>query len=404
MKKQYIYFYFLLFIALFYHCTQPLVVENITFEEHIVVKARLTNEMKQHSIVLSKTIPLDSTDVAPLKNAKVSISDDNGIIYDFIETENGRYSSNIAFLAEPEKLYTLHIETSDGRKYNSTAEQLPALAALENLNFDIESNDSGNQELVIKVNSTLNTTTNGGYYRYTYDETYKVKAVYWSPRELKLISENPYRFAKVDKDPNIHGIGFCYGNQKATSIMVTETQSLSEDRVVAFPIRTIPLDNYIIGIRYSILVQQYVLNKRTYDYYELLSKFSDPDNIFSQVQLGNVPSNITSESNPSNNKVSGFFEVSSVSSERYYINREDITNTDYVNYIDPSSCQDRPNPFIEDLAGNSPLLNLLENGYIFFSDVAVNPIPSTHPYLLIGKACGDCTNIGPPLAPSFWTE
>ncbi|WP_299682041.1 DUF4249 domain-containing protein [uncultured Tenacibaculum sp.] len=402
MKKHFI--YFLIIIQVVTSCIQPLEIDDITFEENIVVKAILTNELKNHDILLSKTIHIDSTGTNPVENATVYITDDTGITYNFRENMSGTYTSNVQFAAEPLKNYTLHIETSSGLKYSSTAEQLPPISEIDKLDFDIELNDDGRESLVIKANSILNS-GDGGYYRYSYDETYKVKATYWSPKTIKIVSTNPYNFSLVDKDPNIYGVGFCYGNEKAKKIMVTETKTLGEDRVLAFPLRTIVLDSYIIGIRYSILVNQYVLNKNTYDYYELLSKFSDPDNIFSQVQLGNIPSNITSETNPSENKVSGFFEVSSVYTERFYMNREDITDTSFINYVRTSSCQETVNPALEDQFGGSPLFNFLNgNGYIFFMEDPNNPQSTTRPYFLIGRTCGDCTSVGPPIAPSFWVD
>ncbi|WP_299627958.1 DUF4249 domain-containing protein [uncultured Tenacibaculum sp.] len=403
MKKHQNYFYFLIFILLIISCTQPIEIDNVTFEENIVVKAILTNEIKNHSITLSKTVQIDATENNPLENATVFITDDSGISYNFEESEPGEYISITQFAAIASKKYTLHIETAQGTKYLSTPEELPSSSEIDNLDFDIELNDNGEEVVVFKVNSILNN-NNANYYRYTYDETYKLKAIYWSPKKIRVISENPFLFTTTIKDPNVDGVGFCYGNQKTKKIMITETKTLSEDRVIAFPIRTIPLDSYIIGIRYSIEINQYVLNKNAYDYYELLSKFSDPDEIFSQVQLGNIPSNIRAEVNPSNNKVSGFFEVSTVYTERFYVNREDITDTNFTNYVTSSSCLDQPNPLVEDRFGRSPLLDLLNNGYIFYIDSPTNPLDVTRPYVLIGKSCGDCSFFGQPVAPSFWID
>ncbi len=219
-------------------------------------------------------------------------------------------------------------------------------------------------------------------------------------KNYNCVCSPPYEFKLVQKDPNEHGIGFCYGNQKSKKVLITETKSLSEDRVRGFPVRAIPLDSYVIGMRYSLLLKQYVINKKTYDYYELLGKFSDSNNIFSQVQLGNIPSNIKSEINPIKNKVDGFFEVSSVTTKRFFINREDITTPHYTNYVTRAFCNDRPIPVPVDQYGNSPLLKLLEDGYIFF-DI---PPSSSFPYILIGKECGDCSRFGKPIAPDFWVD
>ncbi len=404
MKKYILFFFLFLLILITKSCIEPFEIDTIAFKENIVVKAILTDEVKNHSVKLFQTIPIDSTKTIPVKNARISIIDDAGNTYNFQETEDGIYTSTFQFAAQPLKSYTLNIETIEGIRYKSTPEKLPLKSEIDDLNFSIELNNADIPELVIKANSILSN-NEGQFYRYEYDETFKIKARYWSPRKIIMVSDNPFRFETVLKDPNIYGKGFCYGNQKSKTILITETKSLSEDRVSNFPIRFIPLDSYIIGVRYSLLLKQYVINKKTYDYYELLHKFSDSNNIFSQVQLGNIPSNIKLETNIIEHKIDGFFEVSSVTTKRFFINREDITETSFTNYVKPSVCNnDQPNPFIVNEFGESPLLEHLENGYIYFNPVNINPPPSTHPYLLIGKECGDCSRHGNPIAPDFWID
>ncbi len=401
MKKYILLFLLFIFLLLTKSCIEPFEIDNNTFTENIVVKAILTNEIKSHSVKLFQTIPIDSTKTIPVKKAIVTIIDDAGVTYNFQETENGIYTSTSPFAAQPLKSYTLNIETIGGMKYNSTPEKLPLSSEIKDLSFNVELNDLDILELVIKANSALSG-NEGQYYRYEYDETYKIKIPFWTTRKIIIESAKPpYEFKLIQKDPNEDGVGFCYGNQKSKKFLITETKSLSEDRVIGFPIRTIPLDSYVVGVRYSILLKQYVINKKTHDYYELLSKFSDPDNVFSQVQLGNIPSNIKSETNPIENKVDGFFEVSSVNTKRFFINREDITETNYTNYVTRAFCNDRPTPIIVDQDGNSPLLKLLESGYIFFD---LPPVSTSFPYILIGKECGDCSRHGNPVAPDFWVD
>ncbi len=395
-------FTLLFFMLTSISCRESFDIDDVIFEENLVVKAILTDEFKHHSVQLWQTVPIDSINANPLQKANVFITDDDGTTYNFEEKEDGVYMSTLKFSAESEKLYSLNIETNNGVKYSSTQEQLPPISELGDLDFEIASNILDESELIIKANSVLKN-NDAKYYRYEYDETYKIRAPYWNARKIIVVSEDPYIFDTTLKDPTVYGVGFCYGNKKSNKIIVTETTSLSQNQVQNFPIRFIPLESYVIGQRYSLLLKQYVLNKSTYDYYNLLSKFSDPDNIFSQIQLGNIASNIKPEKNSIKNKVYGVFEVSSVNIKRFYLNREDITDTGYINYITAPSCEDRPEPFLVDDSGSSPLFKLLNNDFIYF-DVLPFPQPPNQKYKLIPKPCGDCSYVGSPIKPDFWED
>ncbi|CAM1344642.1 DUF4249 domain-containing protein [Tenacibaculum amylolyticum] len=403
--KKYTYLILLLIIAS--SCIETFEFKTASFDANLVVRAIITNELKQHTVELSRTIPIDSTKLDPERNAIVSITNDAGEMYNFQETQDGIYTSNVDFAILPNIAYTLNIETQDGNTYNSTPETLPKTSTIQDLEVSVQENDIDQiKEVVIKANS--NTSGNEGqYYRYAYEETFKVKTAVWSPKKLVILSNTPpYSFELVDKDPNIDGIGFCYGTLNSKNILLTETLTLAQDQIIGFPIRKIPIDNYIVGIRYSILVKQYVINQNTYDFYTLLNTFSNPDNIFSQTQVGNIPSNISSTTNPTEDKVIGFFEVSSIATERIFFNRNEIadTFTGFNNYVSLADCTERPNPFITGPFGNSPLLDLLLNGWIYQSPPDTPIIPPERPYALTVKPCGDCTHIGAPIPPSFWVE
>ena len=396
---------FISIILLISSCIEPIDFSTVSVESNLVVNARITNEFKFHTVELSRTIPVDSSKVSPETNAKVSLLDETGFVYNFQETSSGIYNSVNEFAAEANKTYTLNIETSKGRKYSSSAETLPANASIAEITTNVENNEiAGTEELVIKVNSNISG-GEGKYYRYEYDETYKIKTPIWSSRKLLIISDKPpYEFQLVDKTPEEDGIGFCYGNQQSKRILVTETLSLAQDQVVGFPIRQIPLDDYIIGIRYSILVKQYVINRTTFEFYSLLETFSNPDDIFSQTQVGNIVSNIKSVEQPNEDKVIGFFDVSSVSTKRFFFNRNDVTDTKFVNYRTLVGCEERVNPDIIGPTGNSPLLIRLQTGWIYQSPPDLPIIPPNKLYQLAQKPCGDCSHLGPVNPPEFWVE
>ncbi|CAM1344644.1 DUF4249 domain-containing protein [Tenacibaculum amylolyticum] len=405
MKHIEVYILLIIISTTITSCVETFDFKTVSFNTNLVVRAVLTNELKQQTVELSRTIPIDSTDLKPEKNAIVSITDDLGTIYNFQETNDGIYTSNIDFEAQPNRLYTLNIQTENGNTYNSTSETLPPPSTIENIEVNVEDNEIDQiQEVVIKTNSSISG-DKGKYYRYEYAETFKVKTPIWSPKKIVILSDVlPYAFDLVDKTPEVDGIGFCYGTLNSKNILLTETVTLAQDQVVGFTVRKIPLNSYIVGRRYSILVKQYVINKSTFDFYTLLNTFSNPDDIFSQTQVGNIPSNITSNTNPIEDKVIGFFEVSSIATKRIFFNRSEVTSAPFLNYLFAGNCVERPNPEIVTSFGTSPLLDYLKNGYIYQGAPDTPIIPPNRPYALTIKPCGDCTHIGPVKPPNFWIE
>ncbi|SNR15388.1 DUF4249 domain-containing protein [Tenacibaculum jejuense] len=400
--------FFLIFMCTFTllmigSCIEPIELNNDqSFKSNIVVRAIITNEFKKHTVKISKTVPINATEANPEKNATVNIIDNNGTTYNFVETSDGIYTSTMEFAAVTDKEYTLKIKTENGNSYTSTPEKLPLVAEIDEIKISVEDNTTENiQEAVVRVNSKQ-TNDSGKYYRYEFDETYKIQALFWVNETISIRSNtSPYEFELVRKDPDIFGDGTCYGNEKSKEILITETASLNEDQVLGFAIQKIPIKHFKIGRRYSILVKQYVVNQNTYNFYENLKKFSDSNNIFFETQVGNIPNNISSETNPDDITV-GFFEVSSVSSKRVFFNRSEFTNIDFEDYTSLLVCEGTRQPRVEDSSGNSPLLKSLEGGWIFLKEPA-DPSPS-NPYILIRKFCGDCSHLGQPTVPSFWVE
>ncbi|AUC14620.1 hypothetical protein BTO06_05470 [Tenacibaculum sp. SZ-18] len=403
MKKNKYLRYFLATIILV-SCVDSIDYSSINFKSNLIVKAIITDEFKNHTVELSKSVPIDSEEIIKEINAVVKIKDDSGNIYDFNETEQGIYTSISPFKAEPNQSYTLEIQTSNGEKYSSSSQQLPTLANINNLTPSIDNNLDNNKVIVLTLDASGNS-ANGSYYRYEYDETYQIRPVVWNPKRIEVVSDTPpYAFKIVEKEPEIYGNGFCYGNNKSKKILLAETTSLSSDEVKGYKIREIPVSSYVLGIRYSILIKQYVLNQNTNNYYQLLDKFSNNDNIFTQTQVGNIPSNITSETNPIEDKVIGYFEVSSLTKKRFYFNREDITNLSFVNYLGLTGCNEFPNPPLEDDSGGSPLLEYLQTHILYDEPPGGIGGGSDAPYELILRECGDCSQAGSVIKPDFWED
>jgi hypothetical protein len=396
---------FFIVIIMFFGCTEPYLLQTSNFEEALVIEATITNELKTQQIKLSKTYRLEENGPEFIENANVSVEDDLGNVYTFIEGDEV-YESENPFQAIAGRKYKLSIIT-DGKTYTSTQEVLPAVNPIQSVEaHDI--NLAGERGAEIKIKA-FDPTNSSKYYRYEFEETYKVIAPKWRPYTVTI---DPILHANGTKDliftPRTYEAQTCYSSFKSNELLLHSTSNLSEDRV-DFMVRFIPVTSPIIKHRYSILVRQFVQNLASHTYYKTLKSISTSGSILSQNQPGFFSGNITCESNP-NEKVIGFFDVSSVSSQRIFFNFNDVfpgaTEPGYF-YDCYDNCIEE-DPFICDGAYNfcfeygpdSTCEGVqaeisLNNGYELFS-YGPNPLQ------LIPPPCGDCTTFSSNIVPPFW--
>ncbi len=398
-------FFYLMFTALsIYGCVEPIEIdESLNFEKAIIIEATITNEFKHQEILLSNSYSFEENGPTAETNATVEINVDNQFKYFFEESSPGKYISVNKFSVEPNKNYQLSIITSQGKSYLSNNIQMPNSSQIDNLKAIREIDNFGNDQVSILVNS-FNPNDNSKYYRYEYEETYKIIAPNWTLLDLVVTSNSPpypIEFQAKTQEEQV-----CYNSDSSNSIIQTETNDLSEDRVANFKVRTISKSNPIISYRYSILVKQYVQSLEAYSYYNTLNKISNTDSPFSNNQPGFISGNIFSVEN-SNELILGYFEVTPVNTKRLFFNYSDLFPEEPLPpyFIDCELFA----PSNSALPGEmSPLVELLVNEEVkYFSKNPDFPNPldlNAGPYLVVEASCGDCTKIGSNIVPDFWEE
>ena len=292
---------FLLFLfSAINSCTEPFIIEDSEVpDEALVIEASITNENKFQEIYLSKAFKLNSETEAPETNATVYIEDENKTVFTFNETTPGTYVSASKFSAQSGVNYKLFITKSSGEKYESKTEKTTSNSQIEDISVKSDTGIEGNSEFRMYVKS-YDPTGASKYYRYTYEETYKIIAPNWKGSEAVVINNRVEIKAKTDLNQKI-----CYKTIKSNTIIQEKTTSLTEDRV-NFLVRRIPFNDFKVSHRYSLLVKQHVQSYEAYTYYATLNKFSNASDLLSQSQPGFINSNVQSVTN-SNEKVFRLF-------------------------------------------------------------------------------------------------
>lgn len=383
-KKTLILFASLLLITA---CVVEVPIESKGFEQALVVEGTVTNEFKQHLIKLSQVFAIDTIGPNPLSGATVKVIGASEYIFE--ETTPGNYISIDSFAAKPGINYQLFILVN-GEEYESKPLQLPETSSIGQLTSN-RINYRGNDGVAITLNNQASTGA-AKYYRYEFTETFKFNSNYFKANKIVIEDGEALEVPKLKEEYT------CYRTDESQKILLASTNSLSEDSVNDLLITFIDAKDPKLSLRYSVLVKQYVISSEAYNYYEILKELSGSDNIFSQSQPGFFAGNIYNSNNV-DEKVIGFFNISSVSTKRTYFNYDD--------FYDPESLRPRFVP-VAACEVTFPSLNVLieqvKNDQVRWFGSPIIPNLPGGSYFVVARRCVDCTVFGSNEKPEFWED
>lgn len=387
-----------IFAVLLTSCIEEIDFEAETFESALVIEATITNEYKNQEILLSRTFQFEEIGPNPESNAIVTVETEN-TIFSFNEIEPGRYVSLNEFEAINDVAYTLKIVTNTGRSYVSSPTYLTQTSQIDNVYAIRETNDNGENGMSVYVDS-FDPSGNSKYYRYDYTETFKIVAPYWSSEDV-IVVENNAPICIVDVVPRTQEEKTCYGTVKSNTFNLLNTNNLAEDRVSRHLVRFINSQDYILTYRYSILVRQFIQSREAYNYYKTLKDFSEEGSLFSQNQPGFYSGNVVSETNTLE-KVIGFFDVATVSSQRIFFNYEDFYPDENIPpYAQPCTLY-APALINRNGSCGNLIWDTLNNSIKYYTEN--NGQYMGGPKVMVSRPCGDCTALGSNVVPDFWID
>ncbi len=344
--------------------------------ELLNVEGMITDQAEINTIVLSKSIPLWTKQIARrLSGCKVWISDDLGRITSLKETIVGTYVTNPAtFRGETGRTYILHIKLNEDNgnlSYESLPVKMTAGPQIDSIyyekkTFDISHLPVEGCQIYLDTHDPAN---NCNFYRWKYSETWEFHLPFDVKNKICWISNN------ID------------------GIFIKNTSILEENRISRYPVITIqnPVDK--LSVKYSILVKQYSMNEEEYIYWERLKTTLDQTGGLYDLIPAYIPNNIFCIEKPEE-KILGYFSVSAVSSKRIFI-KDNFTGMD-------AQYQYQDCIFKSDTAwGRVPPQGLDDTAWVTVDHSDRNP-----PYFLYThvRRCGDCRTRGTLVKPDFWDD
>jgi hypothetical protein len=360
-------------------CVTEFIPEIEEEQELLVVEGTLTDQPGTNTIRLSKSLPLgEKSEARPVSGCTVKISDEQGNNYLLKEEEAGTYVTDSAtFKGEIGRSYTLQIEANENNHrlhYTSFQMEMKPVPPIDSLYYEkkLVRERAEYIEAIEECQIYLDThdpENNCRYYRWDYQETWKLRLPFDIPNQTCWVSNN------------------------SKNIYIESTAAISEDRISRHPVTYISNATDRLKRQYSILVNQYSLNEDEYNYWKNLQKISEQVGGLYDLIPASIPSNMMCLENPAET-VLGYFSVSAIASKRIYI------KDTFEGIIDPyADCA------TDTLYGGPDYIEGL--GIYIWTLFDTPAAPFNHPRIRIfteTRGCADCTVRGTTKKPDFWID
>lgn len=318
-------------------------------ENALVVYGLLTNAHVPYAIKLNRAVPYNSNDVQPAVSGALVYVIEGDKQYLFHETVTGKYTSDTTkFIALSGHRYTLHIETPDGKIYESSSEVLPSPPRLDSIYGSLTDKEYLYRDvhgqltthLETGVETLINfTDTSATTHQLRFDPTLLIEYTYIQQKSTSfpLIV---YMWKKVNPN-NIVSLTGSDDNARTTS---------------NFPVCFFPLEKYLYDIQsfqsienWILGIKIYTLNDESLDYYQgIVEQTSATGKLFDPI-TSQLRGNIRCITHP-DKLVLGLFETSSYNEITYHIRPGQANNnyfyqlTESIDGIPSSgkSVQERP--------------------------------------------------------------
>lgn len=337
----------------------------------VMVVEGFINAAGESRIRLSKSKNLSDTSVyQPVLNAAMVIESDVQEQYPLLPTASGVYVSFNNQL-DVQKKYRLRI-TVDGKEYQSEYLQPLQTPPIENVSWKQENG-------IVKIDvSTRGEDPDQRYYLWNYTETWEIQSKY----------EALYKYNGTDVQPRnaqeVREMFQCWKDEESNRILSGSSTNNQSNVVANFPLLEIIPNDARLNVRYSILVRQFSIPRKAFDFYELIKKNSESTGSIFGPLPSEVSGNIKCITNPKE-LVIGFVTASTQQEKRIFISRREVDwNYQY-------RCDEMYIP------NNADTMRLY---YTVFTPYQMKGF--NEGYFSAGTDCMDCRLYGSSRRPTFW--
>ncbi|MFV0266304.1 MAG: DUF4249 domain-containing protein [Draconibacterium sp.] len=377
-----------LLVILIVGCKEEFLLKFDTDEKILVVEGDITNFEGPYSVRLSTTLPVNQPLRVPLENCTVTISDNTGQHEVLSETEPGVYETlkgGIQGIVGNE--YSLSVVTPEGKRYETDFEKMEEPVEIDSVFAELTYKESLDYPFGLPGYQFYVNTKPGekedNYFlwklteSFQYDADYRLYALYYYG-DLFYISSDKDQvedIVKLDYDT----LFTCWQTETVKDIFTGQTANLSSPQINRQPLHFVATDTKKLSVRYSLLVQQYAISKKTYQFWKSIREQIADESFLNTKQPYNIAGNLRNVEEPEEITY-GFFTVASIAEERVFYYRPNATFYFETGYTaEPIDLHKK----------QQPVYLILKDNAMYF----------------VHKDCVDCrTEEGEPQKPNFWID
>ena len=376
-------------LLLCWACVDPFDPPPGNYEDLLVVEAFLTDDDTAQTIRLSRSYPIDTTEFIPVVNANVTVQDDAGNTYIFQQADAGDYIIQPEnFTPQVGRRYVLNVDLSPSERYVSAPVEMKPAQEIDELYFEPTSFIDGSGNVVNGFKVALNSSGPVGetaYFRYEWEETYKTVPPFGSSlvydKDTETIEERT------------ENISECWVSNSSSSIILATTDGLNVNEIQDQAVRYVSFESAELNQRYSILVKQIPLDKSGYEFWTNLAESNESTGGLFDTQPFPLTGNLRNLEDPQE-AVLGYFDVSTVSTQRIFIDNDDVPDTEFI----PSLWENcRANPG-DTLVAPGLVPTFDAQGFL----ISYFMFPDG--YIMVPRRCIDCTTKGTNVKPDYWID
>jgi hypothetical protein len=362
-------------------CVEPYNPDIPKYDNILVVDGLITDLDEPYYVDLTRSMPYEDIDPDRETGATVLVIDDEDNVYEFAEMGRGRYASDPSvFRGEIGRSYKLNVITSAGDEFESEWVELRKVPEIDTLYWTFEEKETDDPDEVIQgvqvYLSTEDPENETWYYRWEWIETWEFTAPFIAAGR-----------------PTLHR---CWRTENSSDIEIATSKHLATDAIKNHSLAFISQNTNRLGIQYSMLVRQYSLSAEAYSFWKRIQDINQKmGSLFDPTPMA-VTGNIHHVTDPEV-PVLGYFQASSVSVKRLFVDRSDLpedlivsTGYEYCEIMilaDPTQIQ------IEDM---------YRDGWVFLDTYTF--IGITYYRFTNSQSCYDCTAEGVNKMPPYWPE
>jgi hypothetical protein len=387
-------------------CIDPYSPKLAGYISLLSVDGMITDANTSYTVKLSKTFQEQNSIPLLVSDATLFIADDAENNNYLINRGNGIYKTDSTqFRGVPGRTYVLHIVTNDGKEYESEPCLMQSVPEIDSIYFEKDqqlTNNGTQTQDGVSIYLDSKEGENNSYFRWDFDETWEFKIP--DPKKWDYIDS-------VTFVPTAHVREYCWKSRKSDEVLTGSVYPGSSAGIVKKPIFFIATDKSDrLLLQYSILVNQYSISKKEYDFWNNLKQINEIGGDIFAKQPYAVISNIKNITNPQE-RVLGYFRVSAIKQKRKNILFSDIVGMNLPIYHYPcerlvKDRSDVPKPFLAPPATWDELYSMfcVTSDYYFVEPMYSAGTFELQKMVFARPECANCELTGTITKPDFRIE